>query len=266
MSHCTSIDPLVTPYVDGELPAPQRAFVEDHLHRCAPCCARVASEAAVRDLVRARIPDLTAERASASLRVQCRNLTHDAAAGPLVPPPPPARAARTGWWAPSRIGTVPLAVAAGLALLVAGAVLSVATHYSSRVLAAELAADHVKCFAANALLGTHHAPAAVERSMRSAFGWQLHLPEQSDASGLELVGARRCLYGEGKLAHLMYRVRGRPVSIFMLPTRVRPDELVEVFGHEAAIWSSGDRTFVLITRAPRAEARRMASVAKAALQ
>ena len=79
----------------------------------------------------------------------------------------------------------------------------------------------MKCFAANSLLGTHDAPAAVESSMLSAFGWHLHLPEQFDASGLELVGARRCLYGEGKVAHLMYRDQGRPVSIFMLPKRVR---------------------------------------------
>ena len=161
---------------------------------------------------------------------------------------------------------LPLALTASLVLLVAGAFLYQATHYSSRLLAAELAADHMKCFAANSLLGTHDAPAAVERSMMSAFGWQLHLPEQFDASGLELVGSRRCLYGEGKVAHLMYRDQGRPVSIFMLPKRVRPEELVEVLGHEAAIWSSGDRTFVLVTRGSRAEVQRMASLVKAALQ
>jgi anti-sigma factor RsiW len=115
-------------------------------------------------------------------------------------------------------------------------------------------------------LGTHHAPAVVERSMMSAFGWQLHLPEQFEASGLELVGSRRCLYAEGKVAHLMYRDQGRPVSIFMLPKRVRAEELVEVLGHEAAIWSSGDRTFVLVTRGSRAEVQRMASLVKGALQ
>ena len=117
-----------------------------------------------------------------------------------------------------------------------GAFLQQATRYSSRLLAAELAVDHVKCFTANGVLGTHDAPAAVESSMLSAFGWNLHLPEQLDASGYQLVSARRCLYGEGRAAHLMYHEQGRPVSIFMLPDRVRPEELVEVFGHEAAIW------------------------------
>ena len=73
--------------------------------------------------------------------------------------------------------------------------------------------------------------------MMSAFGWQLHLPEQFDASGLELVGSRRCLYGEGKVAHLMYRDQGRPVSIFMLPKRVRPEELVEVLAGQRPLGS-----------------------------
>jgi hypothetical protein len=52
----------------------------------------------------------------------------------------------------------------------------------------------------------------------------------------------------------------------MLPLSVRSEELVEVFGHEAAIWSSGDRTFVLITRGSRAEVQTMATFVKAALQ
>jgi hypothetical protein len=52
----------------------------------------------------------------------------------------------------------------------------------------------------------------------------------------------------------------------MLPKRMRPEELVAVLGHEAAIWSSGDRTFVLVTRGSRAEVERMASLVKAALQ
>ena len=160
----------------------------------------------------------------------------------------------------------PPALAASLVLLVGGTFLYLATQYSARLLAAELCADHMTCFAANNLLGTHEAPAVVESSMLSAFGWRLHLPEQFDGSGLELVGARRCLYGEGKVAHLMYRSRGRPVSIYMLPKSVRPEELVEVLGHEAAIWSSGDRTFVLITRGSRDEVARMASFVKGTLQ
>ena len=270
MSKCKSIDPLVTPYIDGELPAAERTLVDEHLQRCPPCYSRVATEGAVRDLLRARKPGLIGERAPAGLRAQCSELagrSTDASAGG----PQAIRASRSraigGWWAaPWRLKAVPLALTASLVMLVAGAFLYQATEHSTGLLAAELCADHLKCFAANAVLGTHEAPAAVESSMMSAFGWQLHLPAQFEASGLKLVGARRCLYGEGPVAHLMYRDQGRPVSIFMLPRTTRPEELVDVLGHEAAIWSSGDRTFVLITRGSREEVQRIASVVKAELQ
>ena len=121
MSKCTSIDPLVTPYVDGELPAAERTLVDEHLHRCPPCHSRVAAESAVRDLVRARKPDLTGERAPANLHTQCTELADRSADAP--PPdrrreypyrPAAARASR-GWWAaPWHLRVVPLALTASL--------------------------------------------------------------------------------------------------------------------------------------------------------
>jgi hypothetical protein len=50
------------------------------------------------------------------------------------------------------------------------------------------------------------------------------------------------------MAHVMYRHNGRPVSLFMLPSSARTEELVDVLGHKAAIWSLDGRTFVLIAR------------------
>jgi len=81
MSDCTSIDPLVTPYVDGELSAADRTRVDDHLRRCAPCYSRIAAEGAVRDLMRARRSGLSMERASESLRSYCNGLTGRSADG-----------------------------------------------------------------------------------------------------------------------------------------------------------------------------------------
>ena len=46
----------------------------------------------------------------------------------------------------------------------------------------------------------------------------------------------------------MYTYNGQPVSLFMLPRETRASELVQVFGHQARIWSEGDRTFVLVAR------------------
>ncbi len=48
---------------------------------------------------------------------------------------------------------------------------------------------------------------------------------ESERAGLELVGARPCLYGEGRVAHIMYRHHGVPVSLFMLPHSARAQEV-----------------------------------------
>jgi hypothetical protein len=168
---------------------------------------------------------------------------------------------------PWRARLVPLALAASLALVVGGAFLYVLTERSTGVLVAELTADHVKCFRViNTVLRTHDDPAAVEDRMASRFDWQMRLPEHAERAGLELVGARPCLYAEGLVAHIMYRHHGNPVSLFMLPQSARSREIVEVMGHRAAIWSAGTRTFVLITREPRVEVDRMTSFVQAALR
>ena len=133
-------------------------------------------------------------------------------------------------------------------------------------MAAELTADHVKCFAVNAVLGTRQTSEGVERSMASSFDWPVRLPESLGGAGLELVGSRPCLYGEGRVAHIMYRHNGRPVSIFMLPKTSRGDELLEVFGHEAAVWSAGDRTFVLIARETRSDVEHLVEFVQASLR
>src|SRR5439155_19980378 len=64
----------------------------------------------------------------------------------------------------------PIALVASLLVIASGAVLYEATDRSTTVLAAELAADHVKCFAINELMGTREAPSAVESAMIAGCG------------------------------------------------------------------------------------------------
>src|SRR5262249_16867354 len=71
MPNCSLIDPLVTPYVDGELPAAERDLVAAHVRVCAPCHSRVAAEQAVRTLIQARKPTLSVIHAPESLRMKC---------------------------------------------------------------------------------------------------------------------------------------------------------------------------------------------------
>jgi len=286
MLSCASLDPLVTPFIDDELPPGDRDAVAAHLRVCPPCHARVAAERAVRDLIRTRKAALDRECASSALRSKCANIGRLASGADPARFNPAARdsraadahsagvpgigraaaassrAAQSSWAARLR----PLALAASLVLVVGGAFVYQLTAHSTRVMAAELTADHVKCFAMNAALGTRSTAPAVESAMLDGFGWRVHLPETPARAGLELVGSRPCLYGEGKIAHVMYKHNGQPVSLFMLPNASRSREFVEVLGHEAAVWCVGNRTFVLIAREPRQEVERMASFVQASLR
>jgi anti-sigma factor RsiW len=282
MHNCDSLDPLVTPFVDGALPDGDRRTVEEHLRVCPPCHSRVTAERAVHELLHARRATLCRTVAPDALHLRCAEAAK-AAKGADAGTAKGAENGRTpnlgtrtpnlGTRTPNaerrtpnpffgRLG--PAALAASLVVVVGGAFVYQATDKSARVMAAELVADHAKCFAMNGALGTHQAASLVEASMASSFDWQMHLPDASRA-GLELVGARQCLYGEGRIAHIMYRHQGRPLSLFMLPAAVRTQEIVEVLGHEAAIWCANNRTFVLVSGEPRREVEQIASYVQASL-
>ena len=100
--------------------------------------------------------------------------------------------------------------------------------------------------------------------MVATFNWHPREFERFDAADLELVDGRPCLFG--RVAHLLYRHHGLPVSVFMVPHETRSASLVEVMGHEAVIWSTDGRTFVLIAKEPQAQAQRMAELVRAALR
>jgi anti-sigma factor RsiW len=256
---CNRIDPLVTPFVDGELPDPDRRAVEDHLLICPPCHSRIAAEREVHALIRARVPALQKADAPDALHARCWAMARlkpggDHAAANATTPPVAV---------PKRLA--PYALAASLVIVVGGAFVYQATDKSARVMAAELTADHLKCFAMNRAFGMHAGAAAVESSMAEFFDWRMHLPADPGKAELELVGSRECLYGEGEIAHIMYRHKGQPVSLFMLPKSARKEELIEVLGHEAKVWCMNGRTFVLVSREPRANVERMASFVQASL-
>src|SRR5262245_23118646 len=147
MPDCPSIDPLVTRFVDGDLPSSERQLVADHIRACAPCRSRIAAEQAARGVVRSGKRFLEQDRASDALRARCAALM--AAEADRIPPAaaspagalPYAAARKPGW---TRRVT-PLALAATLVLVVAGAFLYRFTETSPQLMAAELTADHVKC-------------------------------------------------------------------------------------------------------------------------
>src|SRR5512133_294300 len=105
MSDCQKLEPLLTPYVDGEAQPRERSAVDAHLSACAPCASRVAAERAVRTLLQARRATLAGDRASATLRAACT-----AAAARAARRTTPAGRLSTGW----RHRVMPLALAASL--------------------------------------------------------------------------------------------------------------------------------------------------------
>jgi anti-sigma factor RsiW len=264
MPDCSHIDALVTPFVDGELPPGEQQAVATHITACPPCRAKVDAERAVRGLLQARRPDL-APPAPVALKARCALMCSRSSAT-ARPVPSSSPIPHPSAWSRWRARPASLALAATLLLAVAGAFLYQATRSSSRLLAAELTMDHEKCFRLNALLGTKHSPETVEEAMATGFDWNVHLPDTTDHTDVSLVGSRPCLYGEGKVAHIMYRHNGQPVSLFMLPRETRADQMVEVFGHQARIWSEGDRTFVLVARETAPELEQMAALVRTTIR
>jgi anti-sigma factor RsiW len=243
MSKCEDLDPLFAPYADGQTTLADRASVEAHLERCPPCRQRVSEQRTVRAALAACRPALR-QPASDSLRARCAGHARAAA--------PPARSARAGVvrrWAP-------LSLAATLLLAVAGAFFF---GLNSRVdaLAAQLTLDHVTCFQfAPQRLG-HADAGTAAREWTAGQGWSIQIPASSKREGLELLGIRRCAMSSGRVAHVMYKWHGEPLSVFVVPRPLQrthdQQEMVEKFGHEAVMWTNGDRTYVILARARPAE-------------
>jgi len=246
MTTCRDIEPLITAYVDGEGPLPDRTAVTAHLEACAACRDRVAAEDAARQMLRVRAASLL-ERAPLDLRARC-------AAG-LCPP-----VARTSprWW------IARLSMAAVLVLALIGVAAYGLFGRTSTVLAAQLALDHLKCFSFYEGSSGPSDPAVLEARLQEQYGWRVSVPPTSPDGRLQLVGARRCIIGHGRIAHILYRHDGRPLSLFVLPSTERPAGHVEALGYEVRVWSRGGNTYALVASEPDAEVDRAAAYLKGA--
>ena len=218
MPSCREIDPLFAPYVDGEATADERAD-----RRRAP--ARVpevpaSDRAAVR---RAR------DRARKAVSARARPTSCGRAVAPRPAPgwgrsaPPAPHSPRFPWPPPS-------------CLIVGGVLLYSLTGLSPTVLAAQLTLDHVKCFAVHDSRRRRSTCAPARSNTRATTAAGCSLPRAAVA-GLQLVGMRRCFCGEGVAAHAMYRLNGRPVSLYVIPDAGATRASADVFGHDAVIWS-----------------------------
>ena len=231
MGSCEDVGRLVTPYLDGEAGQADRQAVDAHLRACRPCARRAAAEATARRVVMVKAASLSIAAPDA-LRQRCAALA-----------PSPKRQRRwvlAGWRAVS-LATASLVVA-GLA----GTLLYAVVTHSPTVLAAELALDHMKCFALFEPRVADADASAVARQLEADYGWRLDVPGSSPADRLTLIGARRCLSTDGRVAHVLYRHNGRPVSLFMIPGTLRPESRIAVAGHVARVWTRSGTTYVMV--------------------
>jgi anti-sigma factor (TIGR02949 family) len=237
MPSCREIDPLVTPYIDGEINAAERAMVEGHLAACPPCRSRAEAELAARDTLRTRVSQPCAPE---HLRKRCRRV-----ATPM--------GRMTCTYSPAS-----LSMFAAVIVFAGGVSVYGVTRMSPTVLAAQLTLDHVKCFALHESTAPVDARAA-EDQFAQRYGWRFHVPMAPPLDGLQLVGVRRCFCGEGSAAHVMYRHQGAPVSLYVLPHAITASATKDVFGHDAMIWTSHDTTFVLLGKEAPASLRHLAA-------
>jgi anti-sigma factor (TIGR02949 family) len=233
--NCDDLDERLTPYVDGEAEPADRAAVGAHLNRCPPCRKHADDERTARELVREHRAELCPQ-APPALRDRCLQLRDSVGAQAAT-----GRGSRYGGfvrrWAP-------LSVAATLVLAVAG-VFVFGLNNRVEALAASLAVDHVKCFKVSAPDASADAPAE-SRQWQQDQGWPVAVPASAPAEQLQLLDVRRCYSTDGKAAHMMYKWRGAPLSLYVLPEETGHDQIVRKVGHRAVIWSANRRTYAVV--------------------
>jgi len=231
--NCRRICDQLAQYADGSLSDAERGEVQRHLDACPPCRTIAGQECGARRLLRACADRLRAEPLPPGLESRCRALSSAS------------YRSRPAWL--RRL--VPLSIAA-LLVIFTGSLLAVVTRHSDALLAAQLTADHVKCFGIFSPASGESMDAAQAQQMLAArFGLDVHVPPSSDKDAVELVNARRCLYADGRIPHLMYQANGQDVSLFILEGETRPAAELTTFGHHTRIWSRGGNTFVLVSPA-----------------
>ena len=231
MSDCRFVVAHVTSYVDDLIEADHRVEVDRHLEGCASCRLAVAGErggqtrfvTTPRVFVRSRCRPVSVRAASPS--------STGGSASARVP----------GW----RRTLVPTVLSVILLVFTASAIFSLATRRSDAVLAAQLTADHSKCF--KLFVGEESSMSAeeAEQLLSQQYGWKIHVPPST--AGMQLLGVRRCLYADGLIPHVMYRSNGEDLSLFVLNGVTRHATDLVTFGHRSQIWTRGDTTFVLVS-------------------
>ena len=233
MSDCRDTLERLAAHADNALAPAEQRQVDAHLAACPPCRRAAAVEQGGRAVLRHRAAALRSDVAlPPGLRTRCEAIVRESHAA--VP--------ASSW----RRRLVPLSLAVVLMIFTASAFLSLATHRSDGLLAAQLSRDHTWCF--KRFAGSTGADAAdMEKLFNDLYGWRVHVPPSSEAAGVQLIGAKRCYYAGGAVPHILYRVNGQEMSLYVLDGVQRPAADLVSAGHRSRVWSRDDKTYVLVS-------------------
>ena len=247
---CDDVRERAGAWIDGEVAPGVAAAIAAHAATCRACAADIDAQEATRTLVVQHAATLRGT-APAELRAAVAREVRGASPAVVVPfPVATAAASAGGEGAPvsRRRWSTTVArwsVAAALVLAVGG-VFVVGTFGGDRLFAAQLALDHYKCL----LIDGGHAGVsheALEASWRADRGWNVSVPPSDATAGVTLIGLRRCIAGEGQMAHVLYEVGGHRLSLFIVPSAV--DALaanLPIMGVDTKSWTHGGRTYALV--------------------
>jgi anti-sigma factor RsiW len=233
---CEQAEVLLPALVDGQAgtDAPRIAA---HLQGCASCRRSAEAQAAARAVMRARAAQLSVP-APPGLRTRVaatiRNADADAEANIVL-----------GW----RGRLSAFAAAILLVMAIGSLALPALTTRSTVLLAAQMALDHLKCF----VIDGDEAAATItkadaEATLNREYGLVLTVPDLGAIDGMRLIAVRRCLYGDGRAAHLLYLLDGAPVSLFIIPGLDRPAAELSLLDHDQIVWNDGHSTYMLVAR------------------
>ena len=255
MANCREIEAKLAEYVDGQQAEAERAAVESHLQSCPPCRTRAAGERAAHDLVCARRDTLRAT-APGHLRERCAAQRQGAR-------PPAAVFARTPW--------VRFSLAASV-LLAAGLFVLFGWGSSVETYAAQLSADHLKCFQYPPEATSAPDITLLGRTWHTQSGWGLKVASSPTMEGLTLLGIRKCGSSRGRVAHILYRWHGEPLSVYVLNQRfdhsanAAYDHDVNRLGEHAIVWAEHDRTYAVVADHRLPDLQRVATYVRRAIE
>lgn len=233
MANCRDIESKLAAYVDRDQPAADRLAVETHLRTCPECRTRTQAEQVVHELVCSRRMSLRG-CAPPGLRGRCAGHRRSSFVGSLP---------RRPW--------VSLSLAASLVLITA-VFLVFGWGSSVETYAAQLAADHLKCFQFPPDGSSAADVTLVGRTWLQTSGWPLKVAASSPSEQLQLLGIRQCGSSRGRVAHVFYKWRGEPLSVYILNHRfdrasdASDDHDFNRLGEHEIVWTARERTYAVV--------------------